>query len=572
MSQRVSGKDERRIVSTGTVVAVLAVIYVCPLFVDFPLLDPDEGLHATIAQEMVERGDYVTPSFQGKAFFDKPILYFWAQALSLQLLGATEAAIRLPGLLFGLLGAVSTGVLAGRLFCTQTGLLAALLYATMILPAALAQAASHDVAMVACTNFALLCFWNALHAASRRSAAWHYVAAGLFLGLNALAKGLLGVAIVCLAFGLYVIVSRRTRVSVFFGSAIAALAAFLVASPWYVLMSMRNPGYAYYFFVERHLLGYLTDSQPHGEACWWYYLAILAGGGLPWVAYLLASAHEHLAVRAARGEKDHPWNATTFVWVWVVAGIAFLSAAQSKLVTYLWPVFPGVAILASTVWVRFLSGEMASRVKRTVSLTFWAICLPAPLLLPVALHVVQDRYDLALSGWVWAGTVMVSLGAWLPACFWIAGSPSRSLHSGVAVLVVSFAFIMTVIIPPVAEATSARSLVEHFNRTDQIPPRLLVVDERIGSIIFYLDRELRAELRPGQLQNVDFDGLARMGPLPSGSVIAVPKTTTRSLSPRLPWSQETGGLLVQDIGHYRVYEVPIETGRLACQRQQTKMR
>ena len=95
--------------------ATAVVMFVFPLWVRFPLVDPDEGLHAAIAQEMVERGHWLTPSLLGKPFWDKPILYCWLQAASLRLLGPNEAAVRLPGLMFGLLGAATTGLLAWRL-------------------------------------------------------------------------------------------------------------------------------------------------------------------------------------------------------------------------------------------------------------------------------------------------------------------------------------------------------------------------------------------------------------------------------------------------------------------------
>lgn len=141
-------------------IAVGVVIFVLPLFLRFPLLDPDEGLHASIAQEMVERGDWITPRFLGQPFFDKPILYFWIEAVSLRLFGSNEAAVRLPGLMFGLLGAMTTGLLAWRMFGRKTGWIAGIFYATTILPTALAQAASHDVALVPWVNLAMLLLWD----------------------------------------------------------------------------------------------------------------------------------------------------------------------------------------------------------------------------------------------------------------------------------------------------------------------------------------------------------------------------------------------------------------------------
>src|SRR3954462_5087638 len=102
-------------------VAVALALVVAPLLANAPLFDPDEGLHAAIAQEMVERGDYVTPRFLGEPFPDKPVFFFWALAGSLRVFGFNEPAVRMPGLLFGLLGAVTTGLLAGTILGRRGG-------------------------------------------------------------------------------------------------------------------------------------------------------------------------------------------------------------------------------------------------------------------------------------------------------------------------------------------------------------------------------------------------------------------------------------------------------------------
>src|SRR5436305_8765699 len=119
----------RRIFAAMALVLVLA-----PLAADAPLLDPDEGLHAAIAQEMNQRGDYVTPTFLGEPFLDKPILFFWAEALSLRALGDREAAVRLPPLLFGVLAMLAVASLGRALFDAPTGALAGIVYGTMLLP------------------------------------------------------------------------------------------------------------------------------------------------------------------------------------------------------------------------------------------------------------------------------------------------------------------------------------------------------------------------------------------------------------------------------------------------------
>jgi 4-amino-4-deoxy-L-arabinose transferase-like glycosyltransferase len=67
----------------------------------------------------------------GEPFLDKPILFFWSQAASMRVVGETEAGVRLPGLVFGLLGALTTGWLAAVVLGHRGGWLAAPLYGLM---------------------------------------------------------------------------------------------------------------------------------------------------------------------------------------------------------------------------------------------------------------------------------------------------------------------------------------------------------------------------------------------------------------------------------------------------------
>src|SRR3569832_1486807 len=97
-------------------VAVAVALVIAPLLANAPLFDPDEGLHAAIAQEMVLRGDYVTPAFLGEQFLDKPILFFRAEAAALRLFGDRESAVRVPPLLFGVAGMLTVAVLGSALF------------------------------------------------------------------------------------------------------------------------------------------------------------------------------------------------------------------------------------------------------------------------------------------------------------------------------------------------------------------------------------------------------------------------------------------------------------------------
>ena len=325
--------------------AIAALLYLAPLLLDAPLTDPDEGLHAAISQEMIERGDFVVPRFLGRAFLDKPPLFFWAQAASMRAFGMTAAAARLPGLLFALLGIATTGWIASLLFDRRVAWIAAACYATMVLPFLLAQAPVHDIALVPFTNLALGFLWRARwdSACPERSRGgfgfWDLGCAGLALGLSILAKGLEGVAIVGLGYGFYLLITRALTWRLVMQGVMAVAVAVLVALPWYVAMNAREPGYLRYYFVDRHLLGFATDTQRHAGQPWWFYLPVVVGGGLPWIVFTRGTTLKGLSHGSSPPE--------LLLWTWLVGAVALLSLSQSKAITYVLPAMPAIAIMAA---------------------------------------------------------------------------------------------------------------------------------------------------------------------------------------------------------------------------------
>ncbi|MGD0896699.1 MAG: glycosyltransferase family 39 protein [Thermoguttaceae bacterium] len=583
---------------------VAAVIFLYPLAIAsrIPLLDPDEGLHASIAQEMVERGDWIVPRLFGQVFLDKPILYFWCEALSLRLFGMSEAAVRLPGLLLGLAGAVATGLLGRRMFDRRAGLAAGVCYATMILPAALAQAPAHDVALVPWVVLSLLLFWEADRAAvervrcqlsvvSRQSSVvscqssatncngprttdhgrqianpWALaVANGLVLALAILTKGLAGVALVGIAYGGYLLATRRLRLAHCLRGAVALVIAAVLAANWYLAVESRSPGFLYYYFVERHLLGFATGTQQHGHAHWWYYLPVLLGGGLPWIAYVpvtLGDAWQkwHAATPGDcpdfRGEASEngivPLGPSTggrplvFLGSWLIGGTVFLSLGHSKMVTYIWPVFPAVALLASVAWSRLLDGSLSESARRWMGATLCGSCLLGPIMLPAAMLVVQRALKIQFSGWAWAVLIAAGLTALIPWRYWAGGRPRAAFASAVLAMTTQFAAVVTVILPAVAEGQSARELARHF---DRLPGRLFVVEERIGSLVFYLPQDLRAGLREGQIVRLPLEAGAPLPVFAPDDLLAVPDRALAEALPRLGLSATP----YERAGHYRIY-------------------
>src|SRR6476469_160549 len=69
---------------------------------NFPFVGPDEPRYAQVAREMLERGDWITPTLGGHTWFEKPALLYWLEILSYRVFGVSEAAARLGPALCGL--------------------------------------------------------------------------------------------------------------------------------------------------------------------------------------------------------------------------------------------------------------------------------------------------------------------------------------------------------------------------------------------------------------------------------------------------------------------------------------
>ena len=488
--------------------ALLALaLLAAPLAASAPLFDPDEGLHASIAQEMVLRGDSVTPTFLGEPFLDKPILFFWAEAASLRLFGDTETAIRVPPLLFGLFGMFAVALLGRELFGESAGLMSGVAYATMMLPLGVSQVAVHDIGLVgfmcvACWCLARVAGVPGLPVGPGRRKILLAGLAGVCLGLSILTKGLVGIVITGIFAACLAAYRPAAAVRLAIALTIAIAIAVLVALPWYIAMEQAHPGYLHYYFVERHLQGYLTATQRHAGRPFWYYVPIVAGGALPWTAYLAGAA------RSARG------NPLRFVlWAWFGIALVFLSIGESKLVTYALPLFPALAILA---------GDYVERAPRPAGLAVQVAALA--LLPPLGLAGIQWKYG-AAHPWVWVAVLICSaltIGAGIRAAR--ADGSSARLSWIAATSIAALAGMVTVS-PRAAAWMTARDLAAALNVEGALPPRVSVVDERIGSLVFYLDPALRAEATRERLDEASLtEAVARARLDAPDAVIAVRNT------------------------------------------------
>lgn len=481
--------------------ALVVAAYVLPLALPVPLMEDDEGLHAAIAIEMVEHGNWTVPRLLGEPFRDKPILYFWMQAASITALGPSEFSVRLPGTLMSAAAIAATGWLGRTLFGAAVGSWAALAYATMLLPYAVSLAPLHDLVMVPLVALALGAFWRLHHAETIGARVGWIVAAGLVLGLSILGKGLTGVGLVGVGMLAWMVWTRTWSPALVAGAAAALAIAAVIAWPWYAAMEKASPGYLSYFFLERHVAGVTGDTQRHAGRGLWYYAPILVAGAWPWIVDVVRRPFATAA------------SADRLVWAWLVADVVLLSIAGSKLATYVLPTFPAIAILAARHAVARPEEAGPGRVRLIAAALTGVLPLASALVVarmqgtPTVpwLSLVASLAPLALLGWASEGA---------PAARWT--WPARMAGvSGAACLLIAL-----LVRPQVAAQLTARGLAEHLNATRTLPARLYIVDEGIGSFLFYLQPGLRAGLTPDRVNRVSRFSLGDLPTAPD-AVVAI---------------------------------------------------
>jgi 4-amino-4-deoxy-L-arabinose transferase-like glycosyltransferase len=319
---------------------LLAAALALPLLgVASPLLEVDDARYAEVPRAMAASGDWVLPRLDGTPYVEKPPLWYWIDAASYKVFGVSEAAARLPMVVFALLGALGAGWLGSWLYDERVGRAAAAATAT----AALWIFLSHNLTLDMPVSVCLL--WTtafALRAMARPDdARWAAPAAWGCAALAFLSKGLISILLPGLwVVGLSILFPKLRRGAWKLATSWGILLAAAVAAPWFWAMQQRRPDFLHVFFIEQHFQRFLTQKYNRNEPAW-FYLAVLPAGLLPWTFPALAGFW-----RALRKPFGPDFRGPALA-AWSLGVTAFFSISHSKLATYVLPVFPHMAILAA---------------------------------------------------------------------------------------------------------------------------------------------------------------------------------------------------------------------------------
>lgn len=327
------------------------------------LTDRDEGSNAEAAREMVETGNWISPTLNYEPRFAKPAFVYWLMSGAYWLFGPSEFAARLPSAVFGL-----ALILLQYLFLTHLrglviGLLGGLMLLLNVEIVAIGRMALTDSVLIFFTTLALFGFWLGLHGEGRqRHFFWLFY---LGMAVATLTKGPVGVLVPLLAVVPYLTFTKRWGQFWQKGFPLIGFLLFLLlALPWYIAM-LAIHGSRYSTSAQADTVGrFLNVIGGHGFSVL-FYVPVLLFGFFPWSGFLPVALYQAFKnwrmkrLASSPGGPEREFELELFAALWVAGVFLFFTLSATRLPHYIGPLYPAAAILAASYWQRCLADPHA---------------------------------------------------------------------------------------------------------------------------------------------------------------------------------------------------------------------
>jgi 4-amino-4-deoxy-L-arabinose transferase-like glycosyltransferase len=372
------------------------------------LFNPDEGRYAEIPREILASGDWVIPHLDGLVYIEKPPLQYWATAIGFQLFGQSDWSARLYTGLSGLATVLVTAWLALQLWGAASAWRAGIMLGSCLMVMLLSHQLTLDMSLTLYTTLTLagFCIAQSPDTAEQHRARWMWVAwAGAAAAF--LTKGLIAGVLPLLTLGLYSLLQRDFTPWRRLGIAGGLPLLVILTAPWFALIQHRLPQFFGFFVVREHFQRFATRLEDRYQP-WWFFIEVLAIGCLPWILPVLRALLGGWRASAPRATFD----VRRLLWAWSIVVLVFFSASDSKLIPYILPMFPALALLGASANEERLRADLRATgfglVAAAAVLAIGAVLLPrflndparAPYFLAIRWPLVGMAAALAIGGCV----------------------------------------------------------------------------------------------------------------------------------------------------------------------------
>lgn len=494
-------------------------------------MDDVDSVEAQIAHNMLTSGDWVTAHLDGVPFLEKPPLNNWMIAVAFRIFGAHDWAARIPMALSAIALALVTAGFGLWAFGKRAGLYAGLCIATCVGLFLFTRILIPDVTQTLTIALAVWAFMRVLDDEEAHPRVWAAILA-VSLGVGLLLKSLIGVVFPLGAGFIYLLITRQfldartwRRLRPFSG----ILIILLIAAPWHVLATLRNPpyfcftmkavpgeyhGFFWFFFINEQLLRFLNLRYPRDYDTvprLWFWLFNLIWL-FPWSVYLPAT------FRLSYRPHDRAGKVRLMALCWIGFVMVFFTFSTTQ-EYYSMPIYPALALLIGSAMT------LDSRALRIGTRVLTVVCglaaLTAVVILILVRHVptpgdistaltphpaayklsLGHMEDLTLDSFAYLRFPLgLAAAAFLIGAAFTLRASRKAAYFGLAVMMVIFFQAARLAMVKFDPYLSSRPLITALERS---PHGTVIVDHHyfwFSSVFFYTDR-------PALLLNGEFMGL-----------------------------------------------------------------
>lgn len=315
-----------------------------------PYATPSEARYIEIPRQMVETGDWVTPRLNGIKYFEKPPLFYWVQAAQIKAFGLGEFSGRFWTAALVLAFCLVTYLAGCKLYGRLEGTLSALMLGTCVLGFASSRIVLLDVPVSLFLVCAFFAFIIATRTSNGRKRDLLLAAMYICAALATLTKGLIGFVVPAMVIGSWIMLTNQWKLLLNVRLIPGLLLFLAIVVPWHILAGNVTPEFYHFYFIHEHFERFLTKEHGRYQPPW-FFAAVLVAGFLPWTAYMIQSAKTGFARVWSERKSD---ALPLFTLLWSVLPFVFFSLSDSKLIPYILPIFPPLALIMArylaTIW------------------------------------------------------------------------------------------------------------------------------------------------------------------------------------------------------------------------------
>ena len=446
---------------------------------NYALMEPDEGRYAEIPREMIETGDYLTPRLNYVHYFEKPPMHYWLSALSFNLFGQNEFAARFPTALLAVIGAIAIAILASEFIGFTGAVVTYVVTVTSLLYYAIGSITITDMPLSAFMTISLVAYFIA-H--KRESRLW-YLVFYVALALGVLTKGLIAIVLPGGIIFFYILLTRQWKLlyKSFYIPGIVLFFAITLA--YFYPVCVANPDFFYFFFIREHFLRYTTTIHARYQP-FWYYFPMIPAAIVPWTGFL-PSIFSREGLRGERNEDKRHLFVYSCLWFSVI--LFFFSFSNSKLIPYIVPCIPPLALL--------ISANLAKMQEENCTFggaKFWLFLCNGALAIalvafPVVCHYLPQDETTAIGMSLLKTGVISSIALFAMPVLFYNLSKKNVQHALVALCFASSAFILSLhpLFPAISEVRTLKFVSEYVKENCPDDVTLVSYREVLQGLSFY---------------------------------------------------------------------------------------